>query len=105
MTASDKPTPISLNLDALEREGTPDPFSIVLGGRRIIMADAQEVDWQTLMASMSAPRAFFRLIVPPDDQAHFFAASLPTWKMRSLMNAYTEHYGLTDEGNPAALRT
>lgn len=102
MPDQDKPAPISLNLDSLEREGTVEPFVIVLKGRRILMSDAQDVEWQTLMLAMQNPHAFFKLIVPADDQDDFFSAGLPTWKMRKLMEAYTTHYGLTDPGNLAA---
>lgn len=97
----DKPT-ISLNLDSLEREGRAEPFAIVLGGNRILMSDAQDVEWQSLMLAMQNPHAFFKLVVPADDQDAFFAADLATWKMRRLMEEYTRHYGLTDPGNPGA---
>jgi hypothetical protein len=106
MTAKpDKPAPVGLNLDTLEREGAPEPFAVVLGGQRMLMSDAQDVEWQTLMLAMQDPHAFFRLVVPRDAQQEFFAARLPAWKMRALMDAYTKHYGLTDPGNPAASRT
>lgn len=102
MADQDKPTPVALNLDKLEREGAPDPFEVRLGGKRIEMSDAQDIDWKTLISAMGNPHTFFRLIVPADDQEHFFAQDLPTWKMRRLMDAYTAHYGLTDPGNPLA---
>lgn len=103
MTAhsSDKPS-VALNLDTLEREGKPEDYAIVLGGKRVVLADAQELDWQTLMVAMNDPHAFFRLIVPEESQEHFFKRKLETWKMRAMMDAYNAHYGLTDPGNPAA---
>ena len=98
----DQIAPVALNLDELEREGAPGDFAVVLGGKRLVMSDAQEVPWQDLMVAMQDPHAFFRLVVPEDDQDRFFQADLPVWKMRRLMDAYTDHYGLTDLGNPAA---
>lgn len=102
MAEQDKPTPAAINLDKLEREGAPGEFPVILDGKRIVMSDAQEIDWQTLMVAMNDPHAFFRLIVPKDKQDAFFAARLPTWKMRALMDAYTEHYGLTSPGEAVA---
>lgn len=96
-----EPTTPALDLDALEREGAPGLFDFTLDGRRYIMSDPQEVDWQDLMAAMSSPTMFFRLVLPADDQTTFFTTRLPAWKMRKLMESYQNHYGLPNLGNPA----
>jgi hypothetical protein len=99
----DKPAPVSLNLDTLEREGgTPEPFVVVLAGERLLLSDPAEVDWQKLMAAIRDPHVFFRLIIPPDDHKTFFDATLPGWKMNKLMQSYMEHYGLPSPGEAVA---
>jgi hypothetical protein len=101
-------TAVSLDLDALEREGATGvaakpPFTITLGGERIMLSDATEIDWKSLMVAMSDPAMFFRLIVPADSQEAFFSTPLPAWKLNALMEAYTKHYGLTPPGEVRAL--
>lgn len=96
-------SPVALDLDKMEREGAPGPFDFTLEGRRYIMSDPQEVDWQDLLSAMQNPVMFFRLVLPPDDQRAFFQTRLPSWKMNKLMTAYQDHYGLPTAGNPAGL--
>jgi hypothetical protein len=99
----DQPAPVSLNLDTLEREGgTRPPFVVVLGGRRLLLSDPAEVDWQKLLVAMRDPHVFFRLIIPPDDHDAFFGAALPGWKMNQLMTTYMAHYGLPSPGEAIA---
>lgn len=94
---------VALDLDALEREGAPGPFDIMLGGKRYLLSDPQEVDWQDLIAAMSNPHMFFRLVLPPEDHHQFFETRLPSWKMRKLMARYQDHYGIPDVPNAAGL--
>lgn len=96
-------SPAALDLDKMEREGAAAPFDFVLGGKRYLMSDPQEVDWQDLMAAMSSPAMFFRLVLPAEDRAQFFEARCPTWKMNRLMQAYLDHYGLPSGPNAAGL--
>lgn len=94
----------ALNLDALEREGgTRIPFDVVINGRRFVMADPKEIDWQDLLVAMRNPVMFIRMILPPDDHRDFFAAKIPSWKMDALIVAYQQHYGLPDPGEANAL--
>lgn len=95
--------PAALDLDALEREGAPEPFDFVLGGKRYMMSDPKEVDWQDLLAAMSNPVMFFRLVLPAEDQRVFFETRLPSWKMNKLMQRYQDHYGLPSLPNAAGL--
>lgn len=94
----DKPAPISLNLDSLEREGDPGPFVIVFGGDRIQFTDAMEIDWQKLVAALRSPAAFFRLTLSAEDARKFLSATVPTFKLRKLMDAYRDHFGLVEPG-------
>lgn len=95
--------PVALDLDALEREGAPAPFDFMLGGKRYLLSDPQEVDWQDLIAAMSHPHMFFRLVLPAEDHNQFFETRLPSWKMRKLMERYQNHYGIPDVPNAAGL--
>lgn len=102
----DKPEPVAMNLDTLEREGgTPGPFPIILSKKRILLSDPQEVDWQKLLAALRDPVVFFHLVIPPDDHRAFFGAHLPTWKMNRLMAGYMAHYGLPSPGEVSASPT
>lgn len=96
--------PAALDLDKIEREGgSPKPFDFVLDGKRYVMSDPQEIDWQDLLSAMSNPVMFFRLVLPPDEQNEFFRTRLSAWRMNKLMTAYQDHYGLPSQGNPGAL--
>ncbi len=105
MPTPDKPTPPSLNLDKLEREGAQaDPFVFILGGKRITMIDASDIEWQTLLDATSQPRKLLRLILRDEDQETFFAANVPSWKLNALMGAYFEHFGVDPEALAASRR-
>lgn len=95
--------PAALDLDKLEREGTPAPFDFILNERRYIMSDPQEVDWQDLMAAFSNPHMFFRLVLPPEDRSTFFDQRLPSWKMNKLVASYQDHYGIPPLPNAGGL--
>lgn len=96
--------PAALDLDKLERQGgTPIPFDFIHEGKRYMMSDPQEVDWQDLISAMSNPHTFFRLVLPPEDRQAFFSVRMPSWKMNVLMRKYQDHYGLPDAPNAAGL--
>lgn len=105
MATPDKPAPISLNLDSLEREGAPGPFVVVLGGDRYEFTDAQEIDWQELQSVLTDPATFFRKVLPGEQGKKFLAQKIATFKLRKLMDAYREHFGLVEPGEAAALRS
>jgi hypothetical protein len=90
----------TVDLDALEREGAPEPFTAQLGGEEFTFNDAQDVDWQELMDALGGDlKNFFRLTLGQDKGEEFLAKKLPTWKMRKLMELYVDHHGLGDQGN------
>lgn len=102
--SSDSPAPVALNLDKLEQEGGgPGPFVVVLGGRRLELIDAEELDWQ-IMHDLSERdvRQFMRLVVPEDDQDYFFSQKLSLRAMNTLQSSYRDFYGTTDQGEAAA---
>jgi hypothetical protein len=93
---------VTLDLDVLEREKAPKPFYFRHLGARYLLVDPQEVDWQDLILAIGDTYTFFRTIVPADDRESFFAAKLPSWKMRALMDSYVQHYGLPNPKAPSA---
>lgn len=104
-STEDKPLPVSLDLDSLEREGAKaDPFTFHHQGRSYTMIDPQEIDWQDLLSGLRNPALFVRFALNTADQAEFFTSRVPAWKMNKLMEGYTKHYGLPDLGNLSALR-
>lgn len=105
---ADKPKdnlpPTALDLDALEREGgSPIPFVFVLGGKRYLLSDPKEIDWQDLISALTNPYMFFKLMLPPDDQDTFFGTKVPSWKLNTLVESYIKHYGLPSAGEADAL--
>lgn len=94
-----------LDLDALEREGTPGPFTVKLAGRPWVLADPQELDWKQLdqLGTVSAEMDL-RLLLG-EQFAEFRKLSLPGWKFEKLMNAWRAHYGLGGPGEADASST
>ena len=99
MADQDKPTPVALNLDKLEREGTTEPFVIRLGGKRYTLLDARDIDVRILAATNKTfqqgdPEAAIAVLLHPKDREAFFANELPGFKVEALFNAYNEHHGI-----------
>ncbi len=94
----------ALDLDALEREGgSPVPFVFQLSGKRYLLSDPKEIDWQDLVSALSSPYMFFKLMLPADDHEQFFSTKVPSWKLNALVEAYIKHYGLPNAGESNAL--
>lgn len=99
---SDKPAPVSLNLDTLEREGAPGPFAVVFAGKHVTFTDAMEVDYHDLLTlAQGDPDKFFDVVLAPEDAEHFRTNKFPMWKLRTLVESYQTHYGI-DPGNLGA---
>lgn len=104
--AADTALPVSLDLDALEREGErPGPFLFQHEGQTFNMMDPQDIDWQDLLSGLRNPALFIRFAMSVQDQKRFFSLRVPGWKMNKLMKAYQDHYGIPDLGNANALLT
>ena len=106
---SDKPPAVSLNLDALEREGgTPEPFVVVINRHPYRFSDPQELDWQDILAlaeqanQVTSMAAQVLAVLPEQDRARFKAEKIPAWKLEALFKGYLEHYGLPVPGESDA---
>lgn len=87
---------VVLDLDTLEREDAPQPFTFRHAERRYMLRDPQDIDWQELLLAINDSYQFFRSVLPADDQEDFFTAPMASWKMKALMERYQQHYGLPD---------
>lgn len=96
---ADKPGPV-FNLDTLEREGeAPGPFNFVVGGKRFVVEDLQDVDWQDLIATGVDPKKDLALALGEDQYAKFEAIrGIPGWKLSKLVEQITQHFGLAGPG-------
>ena len=93
-------SPVALDLDSLERENAPKPFTIRLGGRKVTLIDLRDLDWQEAAAlSPDRPFQFVEAVVAEEDQEFFLSQKISLWKMENFASAYRTHYGLGDEGN------
>jgi hypothetical protein len=99
----EKRLPGAFDLDALEREGRPEPFAFIHNNRQFILQDPQEQDWQQLLVVMSNPVLFLRLLLRAEDKDAFFENPMPTWKLNALTRAFREHYGLPSLGEAEGL--
>lgn len=95
--------PAALNLDTLDRQDAPLPFDFIHDGYRYVLSDPKDIDWQDVVAAMSNPHMFFKLVLPADDRRRFFESRLPVWKMNILMERYQDHYGLPAAPNAGGL--
>lgn len=102
-TPKSKAPSATMNLDDLEREESPEPFSFIHNGRTFALADPQEMDWRDIVDALGHPELFFRAALTDEDRADFFAQKMPAWKLSALVKRYRQHYGLTDPGELAAL--
>lgn len=103
MPDSDKPAPVALNLDTLDREARPDPFSVVLGGKPYVFIDPEDIDWRDLLDALNNPRVFFAKMLHAEDAEEFERNDLPGWKLNKLIGAYLEHYGIPSSPEARAL--
>ncbi len=92
-----------LDLDNMEREGTTEPFQVRLGGEEYTFIDPMELDWRELEKALTADlRDFFPYVLGAEQSTKFLENTIPTWKMRKVMEAYSVHFGLVEPGNSAA---
>jgi hypothetical protein len=98
----DKPS-IDFNLDTFERENAPEPFYVILGGKRYALQDAQALDYRDLLDSQrkamnGEPERAVEILVPEEDRDAFFANRIPNFKLDALFRRYNEHHGLPTPG-------
>ena len=90
---------VALDLDALERDDDPGPFTFKLRGREYKMIDPQASDYRDLAPVMSALLrgdlvAGLSGLLDPDDVEEFWANRVPAFKLNALGEGWLDHYGL-----------
>ncbi|MDG9703816.1 hypothetical protein [Streptomyces sp. DH37] len=90
----DTPSTPSLDLDALEREGAPEPFTIVHGDTLFTLADPRELDWRLIDRLGTGPADADLRVLLGDQYDAFAQHRMPGWKLDMLLTRWREHYGL-----------
>lgn len=96
-SVADKPSPVGLNLDILEREGVVPPlFAFVSAGRRFEMRDPFDLSADEVQSLLTAggdlPTAF--TVLMGADEADEFLPAVPLWKLTAVIEAWYGHYGI-----------
>jgi hypothetical protein len=84
--------PRGLQLDALDREGCPQPFLLSTGGVIIELRSAQDIAWADLLAAGHNPHAFILVTASGGDRD--ILAAQPLWKVQRVITEYRRHSGL-----------
>lgn len=89
----------TFDLDALEREATPEPFTFAAGGKQFTAKDVDDNDWQDLVAAGDDLDKLLPLALGGEQYAEFKKVrGVPAWKLVKLVQAMTEHYGIGNSG-------
>lgn len=101
----------NLDLDALERETVPDPYTVTWQGKTWTLRDPQEMPYQEIrqVNELAATGRWVEVIsylLPADVRDEFFAAApLPLWKAQRMAEGHRAHYALTSVGEADASHT
>lgn len=80
------------DIDALERDGSPELFVATVGGKEFTFHDPSESDWQDYSGiDMSNPEESLKLLLGDQYEA-FKKIRLPLWKLNKLAEAVENHY-------------
>jgi hypothetical protein len=92
MASTDK---IHLDLNAVEREETYEPFVFDWKGRVISLSDPAELDFRQLL-EVETPIGFLRFTASQADR-DFLASDegrMESWRLNKLIEAYYKHFGI-----------
>lgn len=97
-------TGVSLDLDALEREDDPGPYSVKHWGKRYVLGDPWELDYDTFMGlnPTRAGEAQLVRILLGEQADDFFKKPMPVWKMIKTFEGWAKHYGMPELGKLGA---
>ncbi len=86
---------VTLDLDALEREGDKKaPYSFRVGGEVFVLNDPREMDWQDLLIAQRTPLMFIQLCMGREVYERFLAIRIPEWAMEKLITDFFGYYGM-----------
>lgn len=86
---------INLDLNAVTREQTYQPFVFDWKGRTISLSDPAELDFRQLL-EVETPIGFLKFTMSQEDR-DFIASDegkMETWRMNKLIEAYYRHFGI-----------
>jgi hypothetical protein len=90
------------DLDALERDDTPEPFAFTIGGRIFYLAAPSDVDWHGQTAFNGGDPTEVMPLLLGDQFADFDQFAIPGWKLDKLIVAWGRHNGITIPESPAS---
>lgn len=96
--ATAKPASAVFDVDALQRDGTAEPFRFTLGGEDFTCADPDDMDWQVADALSADDVAGIMRATLGEQYAAFAKHPMPVWKLTALGKAVNEHYSLGEDG-------
>lgn len=98
------------DVNALEREGAPEPFEFVLGPRKFVMGDPHEMVFDEILAILVEMAkgqivAALSKMLPEGDRKEFQAEArkIPVFKLNGLSKAFRDHYGMNLPESGASL--
>lgn len=97
-TNNDKPS-VDFNFDSWEQEDAPQPFGIVIDGKRYEAVNPLDLDYREFDAVSDDADAVFRLLFPKDHEKILAAKRIKAGALRDFQQKVMDHYGL---GNIAA---
>lgn len=96
-----------IDLDELEREDDPGPFTATLGGREYTLCDPQLLDHRELVTAIVAGSngdllGAMGIVLEEEDREEFWENKIPAFKLDALFTAYSAHYKLPSPGEANA---
>lgn len=95
---------VDLDLDSLENEDRPDPYTFMLGGEEFKTRDPRDLDWQVLADIPDDPRRFLGTFFTDDDYERLLKQPMTGHKLNALMERVKRHYGLLNGPSRPASR-
>jgi hypothetical protein len=89
----------TINLDELECDDAPGPFTFTLGGRDYEMVDPYAMDYRDLIPILAAARKSDIVkalsgMLDPDDVEAFWENKIPAFKLNAIAEGWRDHYKL-----------
>lgn len=82
---------VHFDLDTVERDETFEPFAVTIKGRRIVISDPADIDYQDLL-TVQQPLEFFKFTMSQEDRDYLREQHFPGWRLGKLFEAYLDHY-------------
>ncbi len=84
----------ALDLDALERDETAEPFVFTVAGQTFSLVHPGDIDWHYTEALESGSPAVLLQAILGDQYEDFAKVEVPAWKLNKLLEAWGKHNGV-----------